>query len=249
MGLYMKTYLGRQLIANNGNIAISGKDKEIYSESETIIGYFNNYPLYRKIICFDSINKDNEYTIYIDNLNKLINYYGYCSINGTMRPLPFIQDNTTNKSAIDSFENGNCKFKTGYDLSNAVIVFEYTKTTDTPVSNTYSYSMEEKLTGETWVDGKPIYRKVIEVAINHTSSKIYRLDVSDLNIDKTIKLHGINITNGDTIPCIIIENSLPWSVSVSYDGGEKQIIISWGSSVVSRQATYNIIIEYTKASN
>lgn len=108
------------------------------------------------------------------------------------------------------------------------------------------YSTDEVFTGKTWIDGKPIYRKVINVTITHDSSKQYKLNVSNLNIDKGIKLYGID-SNGSTIPIILTE-TLSWCVSIIYDGVTKEIIFSWGASV-SRTMSYNIIIEYTKTTD
>ena len=78
---------------------------------------------------------------------------------------------------------------------------QYTKTTDTelsPVSlpkikSTHNYSTEEQVVG-TWIDGKPIYEKVINSGYLANNNSI-SIDVSHLNINDVIQLKGIAFTD------------------------------------------------------
>lgn len=52
-----------------------------------------------------------------------------------------------------------------------------------------SYSTSEVNTGQTWIDGKPIYRKVIDITDTKTAQAAYskQIDLSSLNIDTLVK--------------------------------------------------------------
>lgn len=64
-------------------------------------------------------------------------------------------------------------------------------TKDIYIDAKYDYSLSEKVVG-TWIDGKPIYQKTVEMAIpqavtNGTSVKV-EFDISSWNIDRAIKI-------------------------------------------------------------
>lgn len=51
------------------------------------------------------------------------------------------------------------------------------------------YSTTEQLTGDTWIDGKPIYRKVVDLpGLPNNTSKSFAHGISD--IDNIVKLEG-----------------------------------------------------------
>ena len=71
-------------------------------------------------------------------------------------------------------------------------VLQYTKTTDSSVEIGVDtdYSTEEKIVG-TWIDGKPLYQKTIEVNITLSSdSWAGSVDVSSFNLDSIINAIG-----------------------------------------------------------
>lgn len=57
----------------------------------------------------------------------------------------------------------------------------------------HEYSTEEQIIGK-WIDGKPIYEKVINMGYLPNSSSI-NIDVSELNIDNIIELRGMCYTD------------------------------------------------------
>lgn len=60
------------------------------------------------------------------------------------------------------------------------------------LTNLGNYSTEEVKTGETWIDGKPIYRKTfVFTATSNTSKKtVTTIDISSLSIKEIIQWYG-----------------------------------------------------------
>ena len=106
-----------------------------------------------------------------------------------------------------------------------------------------SYSTEETDTGKKWIDGKPIYRRVITGWI---PKNVSNYNVTSWNIDKMIDLRGFivqnngntlilpyNVGNGDSL-LIYLNNTKTYLVAIIYGG------------YATTEAT--VIIEYTKSS-
>lgn len=60
--------------------------------------------------------------------------------------------------------------------------------------NANVYSTEETVIG-TWIDGKPIYRKVFETTSASSASSFTTIDVSELNIDSAVRGFGVCTTS------------------------------------------------------
>ena len=95
-----------------------------------------------------------------------------------------------------------------------------------------NYSTEEQAIG-TWINGKTIYKKVIEfdTTVNLTSQSWTSIEINNLNIEKVITCNMIGTSNGMSIPITCQR-------------------IDTGIAVLNeRNATYNtsgVILEYTK---
>ena len=105
------------------------------------------------------------------------------------------------------------------------------------------YSTEEKKTNKVWIDGKPIYRKVITASINaNTTDNV--ISIADIPYDIIMINYGESYNAWDTNTT----SSLNWYSSAT-DGGlcwvnsDKEIRII-NNSVTNR--TYVITLEYTK---
>lgn len=104
-----------------------------YSTTETVIGTWIDKPLYRKVIETTALPNTgvNSYSTGIQNVNKIVRIYGYCSnnlfING-VRP----EDRDAEIGAWFDTNEMKVKISTGRDRSNltATVILEYTKTTD-----------------------------------------------------------------------------------------------------------------------
>ena len=83
------------------------------------------------------------------------------------------------------------------------VTINYTKSTDSPVSigNDTDYSTTEKIIG-TWIDGKPIWQKTIDLGSNITvgnGDTWTRTSISATSIDKYVHVVGIH-ANGTYFP-------------------------------------------------
>ena len=134
--------------------------------------------------------------------------------------------------------------------------------------NANSYSTDEKRTGGTWIDGKPIYRKVFVGNVAEDTS----INISSLNIENIIKIYSDlkdlddNYYNGyleqsDVIVdgVDILLNIIKRGATYFFPDSELQIknsfikyklsdgsVFSSGYNLLSY---YNVIIEYTKTTD
>lgn len=113
------------------------------------------------------------------------------------------------------------------------------------VLNTYSTS--EQTIG-TWIDDKPLYRKVFQIPT--ISSSPYSINISTLNIDEVISINGSYTTGTgnekDKIPLSTWFSST-YNIATTIKIGTGNISVAWGgwSSITSGI----IILEYTKTTD
>ncbi len=114
------------------------------------------------------------------------------------------------------------------------------------------YSTEENVCG-TWIDGKPIYRKVIPGALANDNGNGYLFkNVSELNIDRVINLYG-NLTDNANIAQVMLQTSynrtdgLFGAVNVFYDTTTGNINYHlFNNKGYYSGTTVYVVIEYTK---
>ena len=114
------------------------------------------------------------------------------------------------------------------------------------------YSTEETVCG-TWIDGKPIYRKVITGTLAKDSGNDFAFaNVSDLKIDRLINLYG-NLTDNHDISQVTLQtsyhrtNGLFAAVNMYYGNETGNIFCDFfnNNGYYSNCAAY-VVIEYTK---
>lgn len=108
----------------------------------------------------------------------------------------------------------------------------------------HEYSTEEKIVGK-WIDGKPIYEKVINSGYL-LNSGIISIDVSSLNIDSFIQLRGMTFTDDKTqFRPITLGSSDNNAIRIDFSNNNIRII-TW-----SNWSAYNsfIVIQYTKTTD
>lgn len=120
------------------------------------------------------------------------------------------------------------KFTTGNVLSAAK--------TKAEIENKHKYSTEEKVIGE-WIDGKPIYRKVINISAKNLNNWEYIPETDNLLIEKIIKVSVMG-TDGSFTDCV----AFPYTRRYP-NGNFGFLTLNWGFVATT------IILEYTKTTD
>lgn len=113
-------------------------------------------------------------------------------------------------------------------------------------SNSLSYSTNEVLTGGTWIDGKPIYRKVIELPSLPNNSQV-SIAHNITNVESFITVRGIafNPTSTLSLPIPFVERNGQEDVQLYATATDYVISVNYDASAY----TGKIILEYTKTTD
>lgn len=131
-----------------------------------------------------------------------------------------------------------------FDGTSADIPTGWEETTDPE-----SYSTDEVKTNKTWVNGKPIYRKVLVIpksSIPGTGNRDYAHGIN--NVDEWTEVTGkVYRSTG-------VANPIPWSTTSTWatifnDFTGTNIGISLGSDIYNNATSMKIILEYTKTTD
>lgn len=105
-----------------------------------------------------------------------------------------------------------------------------------------TYSTSEVLTGETWIDGKPIYRKVVDIgSLPNNATKTVAHGIT--GISQVITLRGM-VTDGNFYLLPMMTATGPGQTIISVTGANITIISSTDRHTLSGF----VILEYTKTS-
>jgi hypothetical protein len=119
-----------------------------------------------------------------------------------------------------------------------------------------NYSLDEIRTGGTWIDGKPIYRKVIEITT--LKGSYTTLDLSSSNIQICISIKGFSTDGADTFHIgqpLVEEGVINASARYLSDGESKLKIGLVVKPILSSLEytlsgmNFTIILEYTKTTD
>lgn len=172
----------------------------IYSFEEREIGvWIDGRPLYQKVITFSPMSNSPSKRWYnVADVSSLsINHLVTCVLyNGNYKPW---------YEYYSEVQDGYLKIYSANDSwgANAALI-QYTKTTDTPGSGTWTtqggyahhYSTTEHIIG-TWIDGKPLYEKMYTfstaITINTSATTVSGIDTS--NMREIIECKAIRTPN------------------------------------------------------
>jgi hypothetical protein len=147
--------------------------------------------------------------------------------------LRFIQYKESDKMAVNLINSNDINItQSGSDIS--------LNFTPNAVANKNVYSTSEIRIG-TWIDGKPVYRKVIQFATGVAVD--VDIDLTSLNIKRLVKIEGTSGEDTDTRP--INFYYLGNEISTRYSGGHMYV---YSSSAYGDKLSY-LIIEYTKTTD
>lgn len=120
------------------------------------------------------------------------------------------------------------------------------RNTITLIQSQFGYSTTEKKTNETWIDSKPIYRKVVNFGtLPNTTTKSVSHGIT--NYAKMVSIKGIAINQGagNTIPLpYVVTNG---EICQLYVKNENVIVVS--NSDYSEYTQAYVILEYTKTTD
>lgn len=114
-------------------------------------------------------------------------------------------------------------------------------------NNLSNYSSNEINTGATWIDGKPIYRKVVNTGQmpSNTNSKFVATGISGtVNV---IKLYGMAKTS-DNFAITLPEASNGYIIRLSFRGSDNNIQIQAQTDRSAYRTSY-VVVEYTKVTS
>lgn len=170
----------------------------IYSETEREIGVFTDgKPLYQKTFIFpSSVTIPKETWTTVTNISSL-NVDNLVSCIG--------QPTDSQSASVNAYNNaGNLQIFLSFAWAIRIITIQYTKTTDTAGSGTWTpqgvpahhYSTDEQIVG-TWIDGSTIYEKTIDFGtLPAQTIKGVSANIAT-NLDKVVCIDGIGIKSND----------------------------------------------------
>lgn len=116
------------------------------------------------------------------------------------------------------------------------------------INNINKYSTEETFTGQYWIDGKPIYRKVLE--FNNVPTGVTQKNHGISNFDKLINYSGYyyNSTWGyNPIPAVTSDNISGYGIGIG-DFKSTTFYFNIGN-LRSSTNEIKLIVEYTKTTD
>lgn len=231
----------------------------IYSLEEREVGVFENgKPLYQRTINGTSHSSGSEsINIQILNVDKMVLLDGalYCG-NSVTLPLQY-QDGINLFTGyfyddhIELWNSGNITLSKPF-----AITIQYTKTTDTAGSGTYTpskalavhYSTTEQVIG-TWIDGKPLYEITFSQTLNNIASGVATnmADISGLNIDEIADISGrVNYYNGADWFNV---NLGTYFGAYAYPTGYLKFLQTMTAQTTDRSYKVSITLRYTKTTD
>lgn len=116
------------------------------------------------------------------------------------------------------------------------------------INNINTYSANETLTGETWINGKPIYRKCITLTNVYTGYVGHYHGIS--NVDNLISMVGTIEYNDKIqyIPNVVCDNTTGYGAGFVDFKRSGTFYTLFGTSI-STTNTVHVIFEYTKTTD
>ena len=120
--------------------------------------------------------------------------------------------------------------------------------TSNAVADGLSYSTDEVKTGGKWIDGKPIYRKVVDFGALPNAT-IKEVSFDNINADTFVKIEGIAMGNSGTAVIIPFADTSDATQSIAIIINSSSVSINTGATNRSDYTKCYITIEYTKTTD
>lgn len=126
------------------------------------------------------------------------------------------------------------------------ILKEFKKRQDAEAQKNLVYSQNETDTGKIWIDGKKIYRKVVDCgALPNNSLK--NIPINIINLNEIIKLSIITTNSTEKVTIQLPFNNIGGNFIEAYRRGDAISLIT-NANLSSYEKTF-AILEYTKTTN
>lgn len=105
-----------------------------------------------------------------------------------------------------------------------------------------TYSTTEQLTGDVWIDGKPIYRKTVDCGAlpNATNKNV----AHGASVDRIVNTYGVGYRSSDNFMPVIPYTALTTNQSIQVFANNVNIVLTTGINRTDVLAW--VTIEYTK---
>ena len=120
--------------------------------------------------------------------------------------------------------------------------------TSNAVANALSYSTTEQLTGGTWLDGRPIYKKTIDTGALPSSSGDKLVNHNISNLDMTIHFEGVAFSPSSKVALNLPHVANNKSYDIGVDVRETQININVGTNRSAYSVSY-VTLFYVKTTD
>jgi len=232
--------------------------------------YYNGKPIYKKIVDFgalpNSTRKQVTAGITGEGFDRIINITGFASRSdsGAGFPIPHSTTSSSNNVLVQFVSStDDIRIETATDWSvydDTIIFIEYTKTSSptgdipesAPRGDGIIYKTTEVDTGDKWIDGKPIYRKVVDIGNISTGGAYVNTMHGISDLDTVIGLRAFGKrgdSNGyQTIPYIHPSSFSSFNNCCLIDIYPQTTIRIIPGSIFSLDNVF-AIIEYTKTTD
>lgn len=240
-----------------------------YSTEEQLTGkrWINGKPIYQKTYVINAPVRGS-WTVFDERTtfdNLIDDSFRIIDNNGTSEQIYRGMTSDGNSTRVSVSKNGSAGKGLSYYIGTgiwsnqavttltAVIIVQYTKTTDTAsspvappkVEAMHAYSTDEKVVG-TWVDGKPLYEKTVYFGSGTLSNRA-SVSFENMNIDKIMVISGTfeDTTEGQ----LSIPVSLDGTFYVGFYCNRRSILLTFSSTFNGRISNAYAIIQYTKTTD
>lgn len=220
----------------------------LYSKSEKIIGqWWNGKPVYQKVVVIDGDFQGLDQLIYTfedTEVDRIIKF-NLVNVDSAFGHTDSAYNRGIYFKRVNNHLGVYCCTGNGTKLEDPAFIFQYTKVSDAPIaiSDGNTYSTDEHMIG-TWIDGKPLYQKVISVdsssPIVIQPSETIITQMADISIDTLVSARFLSKN----------ASGASWVVSSFGDvriGRTSNGV--WNAAAGSPAKVTAIIIQYTKATS
>ena len=138
-------------------------------------------------------------------------------------------------------------------VSDTVTAGDMNPVTSNAVAKAVNYSTDEVKTGATWIDGKPIYRKVLNISTSAFTAGNNWVDISIPNLETVVDIKGVTKHNTSSSNYVLPVSPQDNTSRLMLDTiSSSSLLVSVGSWWVENKIHYselNVILEYTKTTD